>query len=140
MIDPGLLVGGGHSDSLFGELLNDELVGVDDAEYGQMRTITGEEERWATKSFENVVELRAVLTKVRKHTKATNIILSKKLSKEIRCRNKRSYPPSPSTRLYSKQRRGAERGTYRGFVHTEYHPDHVPQLMSSVLSTRPITG
>ena len=85
MIDPGLLVGGGHSDPLFSQLLNDEPVGIDDAEYGQMRTITGEEERWATTLLENVVELRAMLTKVQKHTKATNVILNEKLSKGVRC-------------------------------------------------------
>ena len=61
MVDPGLLVSGAHSDPLFGESLNDELVSVDDAEYGQIRTTTSEEENWATTLFEDVVELRVVL-------------------------------------------------------------------------------
>ena len=90
---PGLVVGGGHSDPLFSQLLNDEPVGIDDAEYGQMRTITGEEERWTTTPLENVVELKAVLTKVQKHAKTTNIILNKKLSKGIHCPSRRVAPP-----------------------------------------------
>ena len=101
MVDPGLLVGGDHSDPLFSELLNDEPVGVDDAEYRQMRTITSEEERWITALSEDAPELRAVLTKARKHAKTTNTILNKKLSKGIRYPNRRV---TPSTRLYSKQR------------------------------------
>ena len=40
MINPGSLVGGCHPDPLFSEILNDGLVGVDDAECGQMRTTT----------------------------------------------------------------------------------------------------
>ena len=93
MIDPGLLVGGGHSDPQFSQLLNDELVGVDDAEYGQMRTVTGEEERWATTLFEDALELRAVLEGVQKHKETINIILNKKLSKGIRCLSRGITPP-----------------------------------------------
>ena len=89
MVDPGLLVGGGHPDPLFSELLNNELVSVDDAEYGQMRTTTSEEERWATTLFEDALELRVVLKEVQKNTETTNIILNKKLSNGIRCLSRR---------------------------------------------------
>jgi len=93
MVYPGLLVGGGHSDPLFSELLNDELIGVDDAEYGQMRTTTSEEERWATTLFEDTLELRVVLKEVQKRKETTNIFLNKKLSKEIRCLSRRITSP-----------------------------------------------
>ena len=86
MIDPGLLVGTGHSDpSLFSGLLNDELVSVDDAEYGKARTTASEEGSRVTTLFEGALEPRAMLTKVKEHTKTTNTILNKKLLKGILC-------------------------------------------------------
>ena len=89
-----MLVGGGHSDPLFSQLLNDEPVGIDDAEYGQMRTTTSEEERWATALVENGLELMAVSTEVqKKNTETTNIILDKKLSNGIRCLSRRIASP-----------------------------------------------
>jgi len=49
--DDRLVSARGHSDPLFSELLNDELVSVDDAKHEQTRTTTSEEERWATTLF-----------------------------------------------------------------------------------------
>ena len=43
-----------------GESLNNELAGIDDAKYGQMRTTTGEEERWATTLFKDFLGLKAI--------------------------------------------------------------------------------
>ena len=61
MIDPGLLVGTGHSDpSLFSGLLNDELVSVDDAEYGKARTTASEEGSWVTTLLEDALPNRGL--------------------------------------------------------------------------------
>ena len=66
MIDPGIFVSGGLSDPLdVGESLNDELVGVDDAEYRQVGTTASEEERWATTLFKDALELRVVSIEVK---------------------------------------------------------------------------
>jgi hypothetical protein len=43
-----VLISAGLSEVDVSKMLNNELVGVDGTEYGQMRTTAGEKERWAT--------------------------------------------------------------------------------------------
>jgi len=44
-------------------------------------------------TFEDALELRVVLKEVQKHKETTNIILNKKLSKGMRCLNRRITSP-----------------------------------------------
>lgn len=80
--------------------MNDELVGLGDTEYRQMRAATSEEERWTTR-FEVFCKLRNVKKKARRmemqnKRKNTDLVLEEKLSKRIRCLNRWITPPRQS--------------------------------------------
>ena len=62
MINPGIFLSSGLSNPLdVGNSLNDELVGEDDTENGQVSTTASEEERRARTLFKEGFDLRAVL-------------------------------------------------------------------------------
>lgn len=84
-------------------MLNDELVGVDGTEDGQVSTTTSKEESWATTHVEELTELQAMSktrrVETQKSAKSTDLVLEEELPKGIRCLNGRITPPLPDHTL-----------------------------------------